>query len=285
MTEVHAQAPPARRPESPNQGQHRTRYHTQSDKKAVKPPYRALHRVPTYSASCDSHELVAHFPLPEHRHRPLPVHSVGARHHHHTDKKAGKHPYRTFHGESSYSSSSHSRELVAHHPLPESRGDQLRKQLDPLGHLREILGLRAPRDQDHADGDSLFRDRGPKTISIGEPATRPASPHGTNDASMHQRRMQRGATSALLLPSEPPHNAHGVWRGSPQRIARQPPSPSALTQDFFPLGPLGSSSSQHRRTPELVLPERATNPTPDASAFPSRVFSVKSGGYWNPHST
>ena len=107
---------------------------------------------------------------------------VGARHHSHSDKKPVKHPDKAFHRESSYSASFGSHELVTH-PLPATRCDQLRRQIDPRGHLLEVLSLCAPYDQDHPDGDSMRRDKGPKlanTISFEghrEPVTRIVSPN------------------------------------------------------------------------------------------------------------
>ncbi|KAJ1488854.1 hypothetical protein T484DRAFT_3584901 [Baffinella frigidus] len=54
--------------------------------------------------------------------------------------------------DATYSSSFNSSNFFAQRQ--ESRGDQLRKQIDPRGHLQEILD-RAPLDRNHADGDSV----------------------------------------------------------------------------------------------------------------------------------
>ena len=151
------------------------------------------------------------------------AHGVAARHSQ-SDKKPVKHPNKAFLRESSYCASFNSHELVAHplaqHPLPETRCEQLRKRMDPRGYLLEVLGLRAPYDQDRADGDTLRREKGPKLAKTiifeghKEPVTRIVSPnplrrlariHTLVAAASAANTLQCSSTSVSRLPSSEEH--------------------------------------------------------------------------------
>jgi hypothetical protein len=112
----------------------------------------------------------------------------------------------------------------------EWRCDELRKLVDPRGHLQEILNLRTTRDQENVDGVSLsressrgsLRDRGPTLIKtpspegFREPLTKLAAKRPflltriSNARSFCSRAsstdnthaMNRGSTAAALRPSE-----------------------------------------------------------------------------------
>jgi hypothetical protein len=303
MTGVHVQCPP-------KQGQH-------SPKPGLCTPTKGQHRM--QSQGGNPHD--AHGVRLQRRDTSGNAHgvrSVKARHHSHSDKKLVKHRYKAFHSDSSYSASFDSAELDAHHPLPESRCNQLRRRIDPRGHLREILGLCAPY-QDHADGDSLWRDRGPKLVKkiifegIREQATRlvsssPLRPlSGTRNASsFHVSRassthgknhaLRHGATSVVLLPSDEPPLLLPSERspGSGGESARKSSCSSHEEGEHAPSPPtLGTRPPSPGPAPALVrlsarTPETTVQPSMGTSEAARLAASSPSEGriqiFWQPPS-
>ncbi|KAJ1479920.1 hypothetical protein T484DRAFT_1812415 [Baffinella frigidus] len=132
------------------------------------------------------------------------------------------------------------------------RGSQLPVESHPM------IGRRSHDDQEHASASATRStsppDRLARTLSS-DPARLPSSGsrHRLTPCGPRLTRASSDQTPARA-PSETPSETHSEAR---IRIVWQPPSASAIVQEFFP---------EH------------------ADAFPSLVFSAKRGGYWSPPS-